>query len=73
LNVGEVALQGNHADLLSTTDLQNFGLIVTAEPYFAVAQPSDVVVAENFARNDMSGTIEQVDAKCFAAHASDLI
>ena len=62
-NLGEVVLQGDHADLLSTTDLQSFGLIVTAEPYFAVTQPSDVVVAENFVRNDTTGTIEQVDAK----------
>jgi outer membrane protein OmpA-like peptidoglycan-associated protein len=37
--------------------------MVTAEPYFAVTQPSDVVVAENFIRNDTSGTIEQVEAK----------
>jgi outer membrane protein OmpA-like peptidoglycan-associated protein len=62
-NLGEVVLQGDHADLLSTTDLQSFGLIVTAEPYFAVTQPSDVVVAENFVRNDTTGTIQQVDAK----------
>ena len=62
-NLGEVVLQGDHANLLSTTDLQSFGLIVTAEPYFAVTQPSDVVVAENFVRNDTTGTIEQVDAK----------
>ena len=62
-NLGEVVLQGDHADLLSTTDLQSFGLIVTAEPYFAVTQPSDVVVAENFIRNDTTGTIEEVDAK----------
>jgi outer membrane protein OmpA-like peptidoglycan-associated protein len=62
-NLGEVVLQGDHAKLLSTTDLQTFGLIVTAEPYFAVTQPSDVVVAENFMRTDTSGTIEQVDAK----------
>jgi outer membrane protein OmpA-like peptidoglycan-associated protein len=61
-NLGEVVLQGDHAKLLSTTDLQTFGLIVTAEPYFAVTQPSDVVVAENFIRNDTAGTIEQVDA-----------
>src|SRR3954470_19963724 len=33
-NLGEVVLQGDHANLLSTTDLQTFGLIVTAEPYF---------------------------------------
>ena len=55
--------EGDHAKLLSTTDLQSFGLIVTAEPYFAVTQPSDVVVAENFIRNDTTGTIQQVDAK----------
>lgn len=62
-NLGEVVVEGDHAKLLSTTDLQTFGLIVTAEPYFAVTQPSDVVVAENFLRDDTSGTIEQVDAK----------
>jgi outer membrane protein OmpA-like peptidoglycan-associated protein len=62
-NLGEVVLEGDHAKLLSTTDLQAFGLMVTAEPYFAVTQPSDVVVAENFIRNDTSGTIEQVEAK----------
>jgi outer membrane protein OmpA-like peptidoglycan-associated protein len=62
-NLGELVLQGNHANLLSTTDLQSFGLIVTAEPYFAVTQPSDAVVAENFVRTDTAGTIEQVDAK----------
>jgi outer membrane protein OmpA-like peptidoglycan-associated protein len=62
-NLGEVVLEGDHAKLLSTTDLQTFGLIVTAEPYFAVTQPSDVVVAENFVRNDTTGTIERVDAK----------
>ena len=52
VNLGEVALEGDHAKLLSTTELQTFGLIVTAEPYFAVTQPSDVVVAENFIRTD---------------------
>jgi outer membrane protein OmpA-like peptidoglycan-associated protein len=62
-NLGEVVLQGEHAKLLSTTELQTFGLIVTAEPYFAVTQPSDVVVAENFLSKETSGTIEQVDAK----------
>jgi hypothetical protein len=34
-----------------------------AEPYFAVTQPSDVVVMENFVRKDTTGTIEEVDAK----------
>lgn len=62
-NIGEVVLQGDDAKLLSTTDLQSFALIVTAEPYFAVTQPSDVVVAENFVRKDTTGTIQDVDAK----------
>ena len=63
-NVGEVLL--NHSGktkLDATTELQSFGLIVTAEPYFAVTQPSDVVVMENFVRPDTTGTIEEVDAK----------
>jgi outer membrane protein OmpA-like peptidoglycan-associated protein len=63
-NVGEILLNGgtkSHID--ATTELQSFGLIVTAEPYFAVTQPSDVVVMENFVRTDTTGTIEQVDAK----------
>jgi outer membrane protein OmpA-like peptidoglycan-associated protein len=62
-NVGEVLLSGDKTKLDATTDLQSFGLIVTAEPYFAVTQPSDVVVMENFVRKDTVGTIEQVDAK----------
>jgi outer membrane protein OmpA-like peptidoglycan-associated protein len=63
LNLGELALSGDHSSLLATSSLQVFGLIVTAEPYFAVTQPSDVVVMENFVRNDTTGTIEQVEAK----------
>jgi len=62
-NVGEVLLNGGKTKLDATTELQSFGLIVTAEPYFAVTQPSDVVVMENFVRQDTTGTIEQVDAK----------
>jgi outer membrane protein OmpA-like peptidoglycan-associated protein len=62
-NVGEVLLDGDKTKLDATTELQSFGLIVTAEPYFAVTQPSDVVVMENFVRPDTIGTIEQVDAK----------
>jgi outer membrane protein OmpA-like peptidoglycan-associated protein len=62
-NIGEVLLNGDKTKLDATTELQSFGLIVTAEPYFAVTQPSDVVVMENFVRKDTVGTIEQVDAK----------
>jgi outer membrane protein OmpA-like peptidoglycan-associated protein len=56
-------LDGDKTKLDATTELQSFGLIVTAEPYFAVTQPSDVVVMENFVRHDTSGTIEELDAK----------
>lgn len=62
-NLGEVLLNGTNSKLDVTTDLQTFGLIVTAEPYFAVTQPSDVVVMENTIRNDTQGTIEPIDAK----------
>ena len=64
--LGEVDLKNptnRTAELYATTDLQSFGLIVTAEPYFSVSQPSDVVVMENFLRGDTTGTLEQVDAK----------
>jgi outer membrane protein OmpA-like peptidoglycan-associated protein len=43
--------------------LQAFALIVTAEPYYAVRQPSNVVVLENVVRADTKGTSEAVDAK----------
>src|SRR5678816_4281487 len=62
-NLGEVILNGTKSKLNVTTELQAFGLVVTAEPYFAVAQPSDVVVMENFVRKDTVGKVEEVDAK----------
>jgi len=62
-NVGEVLLHEGKSKLDATTELQSFGLIVTAEPYFAVTQPSDVVVMENVIRRDTTGTIEELDAK----------
>ena len=62
-NVGEVLLNGDNSKLDATTELQSFGLIITAEPYFAVTQPSDVVVMENFVTPETTGTIEQIDAK----------
>jgi len=62
-NVGEVLLNGDKTHLDATTELQSFGLIVTAEPYFAVTQPSDVVVMENVIRADTKGSVEPVEAK----------
>jgi len=64
VNLGEVLLDGNNRGVLNvTTDLQGFGLIVTAEPYFGVTQPSDVVVVENVVRPDTKGTVEPINAK----------
>jgi len=64
VNLGEVLVGGDSRSKLHvTTDLQAFALIVTAEPYYAVRQPSDVVVLENVIRKDTKGTVETVDAK----------
>lgn len=64
VNVGEVLVGGNHRSKLDvTTDLQTFALIVTAEPYYAVRRPSNVVVLENEVRSDTAGTSEALDAK----------
>jgi len=62
-NLGEVILDGTRSKLDVTTDLQAFGLVVTAEPYFGVTQPSDVVVMENFVRADTLGKVEVIEAK----------
>ena len=64
INLGEVLVGANHRSKLGvTTDLQTFALIVTAEPYYAVRQPSNVVVMENIVREDTKGTTEVVSAK----------
>ena len=64
VNLGEVLIGGNDRSKLDvTTDLQAFAMIVTAEPYYAVRRPSNVVVMENAIRPDTVGTTEVVDAK----------
>ncbi len=62
-NLGEVQVKDDEARIHVTTQLQAFGMIVTAEPYFAVTQPSDVVVIENSVRNNTKGNIEVILAK----------
>jgi outer membrane protein OmpA-like peptidoglycan-associated protein len=62
-NLGEVLLNGSKSKMTVTTELQVFGLVVTAEPYFAVTQPSDLIVMENVVRADTVGKIEEIDAK----------
>ena len=62
-NLGEILLNGTSSKLDVTTELQVFGLVVTAEPYFAVSRPSDLIVMENMVRTDTVGKIEEIDAK----------
>ncbi len=64
INLGEILVGDNHRSKVDvTTDLQAFALIVTAEPYYAVRQPSNVVVIENIVRADTKGSTEVVSAK----------
>jgi outer membrane protein OmpA-like peptidoglycan-associated protein len=62
-NLGEILLNGTKSKLNVTTELQVFGLVVTAEPYYSVTRPSDLIVMENVVRTDTVGKIEQIDAK----------
>jgi len=66
-NLGELQVNGNDGRLDVTTELQSFALVVTAEPYFAVSQPSDVVVMENIVRESgfeqTKGRVETLEAK----------
>jgi len=61
-NLGEVAVKNGSAHLKAVTDMQTFGMIVTAEPYFAVTQPGNVVVLEAMPAVDGAGRVENVDA-----------
>lgn len=64
VNLGEIVVNSSDkASLHVTTDLKAFGLLVTAEPYSAVRQPGDVVVAENRVREDTIGKIEEINVK----------
>ena len=62
-NLGELIVKNGKSELKVTEPLQAFGLLVTAEPYFAVSGPSNVVVMENAIRPDTKGKIETIDAK----------
>lgn len=64
VNLGEILVGDNHRSKVDvTTDLQAFALVVTAEPYYAVRQPSNVVVIENVVRADTKGTTEAMNTK----------
>ena len=64
LNMGEVRPNDDgNSKIQVTSGLQEFGMIVTAEPYFAVTRPSDLVVAENIVRQDTAGGNHPISAK----------
>ena len=64
VNLGEILPGENGKSKISvTTDLQAFGMIVTAEPYYAVTHPSDEVIAENILRPETKGFEEPIDTK----------
>jgi outer membrane protein OmpA-like peptidoglycan-associated protein len=61
VNLGELTLDHHgNAQVKAYTDLQTFGMIVTAEPYFAVSQPGNLVVAES---TSISGASTDIDTK----------
>jgi hypothetical protein len=64
INLGEVIANGSDkASMQVTSPESTFGLLLTAEPYFSVQYPSDVVVVESSVRPDTIGRTEQVQAK----------
>ncbi len=67
VNLGELTLNdygmGSSSKIDTTSDIQTFGMIVTAEPYYSVTQPSDAVVMENIVRPTTQGVVENINAK----------
>ncbi len=64
VNLGEVVLNDDgKCSIDVTTDLQAFGLVITAEPYFAVTRPSDKIVVENIIRQETKGFEQPIDAR----------
>jgi len=63
VNLGEVLPDGSKSEISVTTDLQSFGLIITAEPYFAVTMPSEVVILQNSILKDKTqGVVAPINA-----------
>jgi len=61
VNLGEVSLNHGSGHVKAISEMQTFGMIVTAEPYFAVNQPGNVVVLENVI--PANSKVENIDAK----------
>lgn len=63
VNLGEIALNHGSGQVKAISDMQTFGMIVTAEPYFAVTQPGNTVVLENVLGPATQGKVENIDAQ----------
>jgi len=63
VNLGEVSLNHGSGHVKAISEMQTFGMIVTAEPYFAVNQPGNVVVLENVIPANTLSKVENIDAK----------
>jgi outer membrane protein OmpA-like peptidoglycan-associated protein len=63
VNMGEVVLKNGSGQVKAISDMQTFGMIVTAEPYFAVTQPGNMVVLENVLGPGTQGKVENIDAQ----------
>ncbi len=62
VNLGEVVLKNGSGEVKAISDMQTFGMIVTAEPYFSVTQPGNTVVLENVFGPATLGKVENIDA-----------
>ena len=62
INLGELAVKANgEGERKTSTPAQMFSLIITAEPYFAVRMPSELVILENDLRKNTKGKIFEVN------------
>ena len=60
-NIGELIEKDGKSEIKTAAPMQAFALLVTAEPYFAVTQPGDQVIAENVVNKGTKGSISGVD------------
>jgi hypothetical protein len=67
-NLGEFVLDGNRAKLDVSTSLDEFGLIVTAEPHFMVRNPGPFVVLGSVSVSKELRPPEQVELEIVSSH-----
>ena len=63
VNLGEIVPKNGEASLKASTEMQTFGMIVTAEPYYAVSQPGDEVVLDTSLSPVQASQAENIDTK----------